>query len=136
VRILIDTNVLIAAFIVHGACAELLEHCGRNHTLVTSDYILDELKKTLISKFHYSASEAAHAADIIRIKSTVYPPANVPAAACEDPDDLPILGSAVSGKCQCIITGDKALLKISSYQNIDIISPGDFWKYEAQTHQV
>ncbi|OGW82467.1 MAG: putative toxin-antitoxin system toxin component, PIN family [Omnitrophica bacterium RIFCSPHIGHO2_02_FULL_51_18] len=131
-RILLDANVLIAGFIVHGACTELFEHCGRNHTLVTSDYILDELQKTLITKFRYSTFEAARAVEITQIKSTIYIPADVPDSACEDPEDPPILGSAVSGKCQCIITGDKALLKISPYQNIDIISPSDFWKYEAK----
>jgi putative PIN family toxin of toxin-antitoxin system len=132
VRILLDTNVLIAGFIVRGACTELFEHCGRNHTLITSNYILDELKRTLVSKFKYSASDAARAVEITQIKSILYAPADVPASACDDPNDLPVLGSAISGKCRCIITGDKALLKISPYQNIDIISPGDFWKYEVK----
>jgi len=133
VRILLDTNVLVASFIVHGACTELFEHCGRYHSLATSDYILDELKKTLISKFHYAPSEAMHATDIIQIKSTIYVPADVPTTACEDPKDLPILGTAISGKCQCLITGDKALLKIRHYQNIDIILPVNFWKYESKS---
>lgn len=133
-RILFDTNVLIAGFIVHGVCTELFEHCGRNHTLITSDYILDELKNTLILKFNYSELEATRTVEITRIKSTLYPPADVPATACEDPKDLPILGSAISGECRCIITGDKKLLKISPYQNIDIIPPSDFWKYETNNY--
>ena len=130
-RILLDTNVLIAAFIVHGICAELFEHCARHHTLITSHYILDEFKRKLISQFNYSESEAARAVKITQLKSTVCVPADVPAAACQDPDDLPILGSAIAGECRCLITGDKALLKITRYRNIDIIPPGDFWKYEA-----
>ena len=130
-RILIDTNVLVAAFIVHGTCAELFEHCGLRHTLVTSEYILEELQSVLTSKFRYSASDAARVVKIIKIKAELSIPLNVPSAACDDPKDLPILGSAIAGKCQCIITGDKALLKISHYENIDIISPNAFWKYEA-----
>ena len=133
-RILLDTNVLIAGFIVHGVCAELFEHCGRNHTLITSHYILDEFKRKLISKFGYSEFEATRAVKITQIKSTLHAPVDVPDSACEDPKDLPILGSAIAGECQCIITGDKALLKITPYRNIDIILPGDFWKYEAKTH--
>ena len=123
---------LIAGFIVRGACTELFEHCGRYHTLVTSNYILDELRNILTSKFHYPASEATRAVEITKIKSELHEPVSVPSSACDDPKDLPILGSAIAGRCHCIITGDKALLKITPYQNIDILSPGDFWKYESK----
>ena len=129
-RILLDTNVLIAAFIVHGACTEVFEHCGRYHTLVTSDYILDELRSVLTSKFHYSVSDVKRAVEIIKIKSELYAPVSVPSTACGDPKDLPILGTAIAGRCQCLITGDKDLLVIKRYKNMDIISPGDFWRYE------
>ena len=39
-NILLDTNVLIAAFISRGSCNELLEHVVRYHRLVLSKYIL------------------------------------------------------------------------------------------------
>ena len=129
-RVLFDTNVFIAAFIVHGSCAELFEHCGRYHTLVSSEYILEELRRVLTSKFLYSASEAARASHIIKIKVQLHVPVKIPSGVCEDPKDLPILGSAIAGGCRCVITGDKHLLKIRHYEDIDIIAPGDFWKYE------
>ena len=50
-RVLLDTNVLIAAFIAHGFCHELLEHCARQHTLVTSDFVLGEFRDKLTDKF-------------------------------------------------------------------------------------
>lgn len=50
-KILLDTNVLIAALIARGVCHELLEHCARRHKLVTSDFILDEVRNKLIQKF-------------------------------------------------------------------------------------
>jgi predicted nucleic acid-binding protein len=37
VRLVLDTNVLIAAIVARGACHELLEHCARQHRVVTSD---------------------------------------------------------------------------------------------------
>jgi len=55
VRILLDTNVLIAALIARGVCHQLLEHCVRNHELVTSEFILNEVREKLVEKFNYSA---------------------------------------------------------------------------------
>ncbi len=38
-KIVLDTNVLIAAFISHGTCNELLEHCALNHEVILSPFI-------------------------------------------------------------------------------------------------
>jgi predicted nucleic acid-binding protein len=35
VKVLLDTNILIAAFVARGVCHELLEHCVRQHTVIT-----------------------------------------------------------------------------------------------------
>ena len=49
-KIVLDTNVLIAAFIARGVCSDLLEHCARQHTLVTSEFILTGDADLLILK--------------------------------------------------------------------------------------
>jgi uncharacterized protein len=46
VRILLDTNVLIAAFVSRGACSALLEHCSEVHDLVTSVGLLEEFARS------------------------------------------------------------------------------------------
>ena len=48
------TNVFIAAFISHGVCNELLEHCVLNHQVVLSTFILNELKDKLTGKFKFT----------------------------------------------------------------------------------
>ena len=45
---------------------------------------------------------------------------------CRDPDDDNILAAAESGKCDCIITGDKDLLVLKAYKGIDILNPREF----------
>ena len=60
-RIVIDTNVLIASLISRGLCHELLERLVVNHTLVTSRFILDELSEKLVTKFKYEPEIAAEA---------------------------------------------------------------------------
>ncbi|PYS61284.1 MAG: hypothetical protein DMF74_16635 [Acidobacteria bacterium] len=61
-KIVLDTNVLIAALIARGFSHQLLEHCALRHTLFTSDFILDETKEKLIEKFGYSQELAGEAA--------------------------------------------------------------------------
>ena len=53
-RILLDTNVLISAFISRGLCSRLLEHCAENQTLVTSEPIVGELREEMLRKFRMS----------------------------------------------------------------------------------
>ncbi len=56
-RVLLDTNVLIAAFITHGTCSDLFEHCIRQHEIVISQFILDELEGHLRKKFKFPESD-------------------------------------------------------------------------------
>jgi predicted nucleic acid-binding protein len=50
-NLVLDTNVLIAAFLTKGVCHDLLEHCQREHWLVTSTFILAEFEEKLHDKF-------------------------------------------------------------------------------------
>ena len=50
-RLLLDTNVLVAALVARGTCHELLEHGVREHVVVSSQSLLDELGEVLERKF-------------------------------------------------------------------------------------
>ena len=65
-RITLDTNVLIAAFISHGTCHEIFEHIKRNHQLIISDFILQEFKSNLIKKFKFAEEEIEEAIQLIK----------------------------------------------------------------------
>jgi uncharacterized protein len=130
VKIVLDTNVLIAALIARGVCHELLEHCVLRHTLLTSDFILEETQEKLIEKFGYPAELAAEAATVLRSRMKVVPASKLDSRICRDPDDDNILAAAVSAHCDCIITGDKDLLVLKAYEGIDIFSPRQFLRNE------
>jgi uncharacterized protein len=57
---------------------------------------------------------------------TVVSASKLESPVCRDPDDDNILAAAISGKCNCIITGDKDLLVLKQYEGVDIFSPRDF----------
>lgn len=131
-RILLDTNVLIAAFVSRGVCSALLEHCVDTHDLVTSTGLLEEYGDKLVRKFRLSPEAAAVRVALLRSTVLIVTPELLPSPACRDPDDDLVLASAVAGECRCIITGDNDLLVLNEYAGIVIVSPAGFVEYERQ----
>jgi len=130
-RLVLDTNVLIAAFVARGVCHELLEHCQRTHHLVSSQFILAEFEATLVRKFNVPAEGARSARRLIEAGSEVVELNALGARGCRDPDDDFVLATAISGSCACIVTGDKNLLLLEEFEGIHIVSPSTFWSFEA-----
>lgn len=130
-NILLDTNVLIAAFISRGHCNELLEHVVRYHRLVLSKYILDEFSEKLSTKFNFSNREVREARSLLSQRATLVTPDHVEKLPDIDRDDLPVLGTAVAARCDCLVTGDKQLLQVGMVGDIPILSPSEFWRWEA-----
>ena len=129
-RIVLDTNVLIAAFIARGICHQLLEHCVSHHELVISEFILDEVREKLGAKFKFTSEIASEVIALLRSRMEIVKPASLAKPVCRDADDDNILAAAVAGNCDCIITGDKDLLVLKQFQGIDILSPSEFQSYE------
>jgi putative PIN family toxin of toxin-antitoxin system len=129
VRIALDTSVLIAANISRaGTCAELLEDLLLHHDLVISEFILDELHRKLVEKFHYPRREVDQLVSFLRRVGAIVVPADLPADLCRDPEDIPVLGTAVAGKCALLISVDRDLLDLQSVLDIPIVRPGEFWQ--------
>ncbi|MBI2438255.1 MAG: putative toxin-antitoxin system toxin component, PIN family [Lentisphaerae bacterium] len=129
-RIVLDTNVLVAAFIAHGTCNELLEHCALRHVIVLSNYILDELRVVLSKKFGFNAAECREVLALLRSRCVLVQPAQLRSKGRADPDDDAIIGTAVAGNCDCLVTGDKALQELKAYGRTAVVCPGDFWRFE------
>jgi uncharacterized protein len=129
-RIVLDTNVLIAALIARGVCADLVEHCILRHEVVVSDFILDELHDCLLRKFHFMPTEADQACELYRRVMQVIAPQPLSTTICRDPDDDMILATAITGNADCIVTGDRDLTEIGQFQGIAIVRPGDFPQHE------
>lgn len=131
-RLVLDTNVWIAALISHGVCSELVEHCAINHVVILSPFILDELKYGLERKFGYSATESESVVRVLTDRFTMVSPEPLPAAICRDPDDDGIIATAIAGNCLCVVTGDQDLLDLKRTGGIDMVAPSRFWSYEGE----
>jgi putative PIN family toxin of toxin-antitoxin system len=131
-KIVLDTNVLIAAFITRGSCNELLEYCAVHHTIVLSKDILDEFRDVLVRKFGFTREEARAAARVLRSRARIVTSLSFQQPVCHDPDDDLILATAIAGRYAVIITGDKDLTDLNEYEGIRILNPPDFWRFEQE----
>lgn len=129
-NLVLDTNVLIAAFIAKGTCHTLVEQCLRIHSVITSEFILNELKAKLTQKFKYSDEDALAVGTLLRSRMQVVEPPPLECNMCRDPDDDWILATAIAGNAVCLITGDKDLLTLKKIGAIAILSPSEFAAYE------
>ena len=129
-RVLLDTNVLIAAFIARGTCHEVLEHTVRCHELVLCTHILQEFRDKLRHKFGFTSKEASRAEALLKSRARRVHPE--PPALHVDPDDLPVLGAALAGGCHCVVTGDRELQQLGSVGDCAILSPRAFWAWDAR----
>lgn len=129
-RVVFDTNVILAAFITHGASAEIFDHCLAHHTIISSLFILDEVEDKLLNKFHFPRSKVEDLIRFLHRETETVEPAALPGQVCRDADDDMVLATALAAQADCILTGDNDLLDLKHYEGIAIIKAADFWKFE------
>jgi len=126
-RVVLDTNVVIAAFASRGLCAEIFEVCLLEHTVIMSEQIFSEVKENLIKKVHIPKGVVQNIMRYLEDIAETVLPEQVNASICRDKNDAGIIGTAISGNARFIITGDNDLLCIRKHKGIEIINPRGFW---------
>ena len=88
--------------------------------------ILDEFAEKLLMKFKFS-EEMTEAAveEVLKFSRLVEIPGNLRIVS-DDPDDDMVVECGVIGNATHIVTGDKHLLALKSYQRIEIVKATDF----------
>ena len=132
-KLLLDTNVLVAALIARGTCSDLLEHCVRHHVVISSRPLLDELRDVLTRKFRQRAADVRATVRLFEETITLVTPAPLEAPVCRDIDDDVVLATARAGECAAIVTGDQDLLVLDPFQGIRVLAPSAFWKWESMS---
>jgi putative PIN family toxin of toxin-antitoxin system len=128
VKIVFDTNVLFAALArPDGFCAQVVELSVSRHVIVSSDHIIDELRRHLAGKRRLSPRQVqAVVAAVLGMAAQIVVPSSVASAACRDPNDLPVLGTAIAGAADVLVTGDQDLLILQRFEGVLILSPRHF----------
>jgi putative PIN family toxin of toxin-antitoxin system len=131
VRLVLDTNVLIAAVVADGLCRDLVRRRLENHSLVASRTLLNELREKLEEKFDVKAKDIPFLS-VYEARAELVEPAPLDANLCRDPDDVAVLATAIAGKADFIITGDQDLLVLSQHEGIPIVTPRQWLEAQDQ----
>lgn len=127
-RIILDTNVLVSGIFWSGPPYQILQAWrDRKFKLVVSPAILDEYTKVAIDlSFKFPSVDLLSFLDLLMAEAEVYMPVTLPKQVCRDPNDDKILACALASRVGCIVSGDRDLLVISGYKNIQVFKPKDF----------
>jgi uncharacterized protein len=122
-RVVFDTNILVSALIFPGGRAELALQriIDGSDLLLSSKPILDELLAVLARKFSRDREQLARLALAMNELVVWVQPSKTLAVLIDEPDNR-ILECAVTGRADQIVTGDKELLQLGSFEDISIVS--------------
>lgn len=127
-KVILDTNVVFAAFTARGLAHSLFELCIDKHTIIISNHILGELKRAFLKKLKLPPDTIKLILNFLKEICIIEDSAEIKDIKCRDKDDLKILGLAKNSKPDYIITGDNDLLVLKQFLNIPIVRPREFWQ--------
>lgn len=125
-KVVLDTNVLLAAFGHRGVCREVVETCLTVHHIHLSEFILSEFRRKLTEKFGMPEMDVAANVTLLRDHARIITPQDIDPEACRDHNDLPVLGTLTAADGDCLVTGDKDLLALRVFDGRPILSPREF----------
>ncbi len=121
-RVVFDSNIFVSALVFPGKQAEkavlrIIE--GRDHLLISGP-IVSEVLTVLARKFAREREELARVAVLLaELAETVRPWRRL--QALRDDADNRILECAVAGRADAIVTGDREMLELGSFESIRIL---------------
>ena len=128
-RVVIDTNVLLAGLLWRGPPYELLQHARSGAlTFISSPELLAELSEVLARpKFDEIVKRSKSSREQIlvqvRMLAEVIDPPPLPQPVCRDPDDDAVLALAMAAQADAIVSGDEDLLSLASFKGTPILRP-------------
>lgn len=127
-RVILDTNVILAAFAGRGLANAVFELCLDKHEIIISEHILYEVQNNLQKKLKMPKDKIGIIVQYLREFCILSNYKKLDKMASRDKEDDKILGLSEVAKPDYIITGDKDLLVLKGFHSIPIITPREFWE--------
>jgi predicted nucleic acid-binding protein len=145
VKVFFDTNVLASALATRGFCAEVFELTLERHDVVLGEPVLTELERVLRDKLGVDASRVRRVLGSLGrlpvarsggatapslLGSGPAPGSGAPPdlTAISDPDDVPVVASALAAGADVLVTGDATLRKDARDLPLQVLSPRQYWE--------
>ncbi|MBX3062776.1 MAG: putative toxin-antitoxin system toxin component, PIN family [Anaerolineae bacterium] len=132
IRILVDTNILVSGSLWGGLPAKILFLAQEGEIeLITSEPLIAEYRRVISREKNAERLTAVgETADSLIVNyqsvATVVQPAEIEPVILNDPPDDAVLACALGGKADIIVSGNRHLLNLSSYQSIPIMTASGF----------
>jgi len=127
-RLVVDTNVLVSAFLWKGTPGRLIELASDAEIqLFTSGALLDELaevlhRKKLAKQAQATGFTAAQLLSHYRRLAFRVTARALPRQIARDPDDDQVIACALAAHAELIVSGDHDLLDLSEHQGIRMVT--------------
>ena len=126
-KIVFDTNIIVAGLVARGLSHELIEVHLPLHEAILSAALWDELAAVLRDKFGLETQDLPFL-DLYRRHSTWVEPEELDGPVSRDPSDDWVLATALAGQATLIVTGDDDLLTLGSFHNVETVTPRQFFE--------
>lgn len=134
IRAVLDTNVIVSGLISYESAGVppsriLRAWTGGRFTALTSGPILAEVERALVKQYFLTRipleKRTAFVTTLRTESESVVLSVHVAGVATHPEDDL-VLATAASARADYLVTGDRQLLRLGSFEGVSIISPADF----------
>jgi putative PIN family toxin of toxin-antitoxin system len=130
-RVVLDVNVIVSAFPSPDGVPATIVRFGLSgaFAFVMSEHILRGVERAWNKPYFrekYSDIEARIALRTLRQRTIIVEPSRVAIGVADDLEDDLVLGTAIAGQADYLVTGDRGLLKLEKYLGIGIVPPQEF----------
>ena len=127
-KVVLDTNVFVSGVFFNGPPFQILEAWRDGKIqMVISPEILDEYRRVgeILTEEH-PAIDLEPILEYVIHNAVVFSAPPLSERVCDDPDDDKFLACALASGSNLVVSGDRHLLKVTGYQNIEVLKPRYF----------
>lgn len=125
-KVHLDTNVLVSAVATRGLSADVLQVVLAGHQLVPGEVVLGERRRVLRQKLKLPLKTVDEVDAFLRFHGAATESVAPLDIDIRDRSDLRILGEAIAGMADLLVTDDRDLLDLKR-PPLRILAPRGFW---------
>lgn len=127
-RIILDTNVLASGIFFSGPPYRILQAWRDNKLqfVVSTDILAEYQRVATILGEKFPRIDVQPILDLVTVNSDIVAAPPLPEPVCDDPDDDKFIACAIASKTRAIVSGDKHLLDVNGFHNIEVLKPRQF----------
>lgn len=127
-KVVIDTNVFISGVFFTGAPYQVLQawRDKKIQLVITMDIYAEHQKVADIFSQERPGIDLSRILDYLLKNAALFESTTLPDKVCSDPDDDKFITCAIASGSKLIISGDKHLLRVSGFQDIEVLKPREF----------